>query len=225
MGVVGGGGDLADADGQDLEVGVAALQDQLAREYVRSGVAELLAGGVRGQHGQAVVGHGTDVEDERGAVAEELGQQVGLHEEGEDGVEVDVVDEAGVGAVLEELVDGVDDAPASVVDEHGKVDVCQRSGDGVEVDGAGGRLRVGVGVDVSTTRAGRGPAATAGDGRGVRDQRAKLAVGEGGHQLVGDAGQLGRVPAVQDDVEAAGGQLVAELLPDAVGGAGDEGPW
>lgn len=67
-------------------------------------------------------------------------------------------------------------------------------------------------------------AAHAGDGGGVGNDDAKGALRVAGLQVGHDAGQLVRVAAVQDDVEAAGGQLAGKGQADAVRGAGDHGP-
>jgi len=60
--------------------------------------------------------------------------------------------------------------------------------------------------------------------RRVGDERAEGPARVGALKLALEALELGGVAAVQHDVEALGGELVAEGFTDAVAGAGDEGP-
>lgn len=201
--------DLADAQTQDVDRTTVELH--LAGQLDRGRGEERLAGGVRRQERRAVVGQGPDVDHEARLVfpASEQGrEQGGGHQGREDGEQAYVLGELLSRVGIDGLVRRPRDRVPGVVDQDLQVDVGDAASDRRERHRH--RLRgVVVGIDALLR---------------VSDEDAEISGRVPLLQFRFDALELRRVPAVEDDVEAARGQLVREPFPDTAARAGDQSP-
>lgn len=134
--------DATDADAQQLDIVGLAVELELEADRPGDGHHEALAGAVRGEKREALVGDAANVHDEGRAVAAEGGQQLAHQVHGEEGVEAHVAGDAGLGGAAERAVDGVAGPVAGVVDEDGEVEVGDGGLEDGEVEGAAGELAV-----------------------------------------------------------------------------------
>lgn len=180
---------------------VAALQTHLPAECLCQFHEIRFAGRVRPHERHAEVRQRPDVDDQRRRAALQPRDQLADQQSGKHGVDAGVGEPARGAQGLEGPERAVH-AAARAVYQNREVDVVE----------AGGPV-------------GRGQARPRGEGlRRVGDEGPERAPRVRRRHLGLEAAELVGAAAVQDNVEAAGRELVAELRPDAARGAGDQGP-